>query len=1017
MANYSSLKTAIQNVIKTNGTQAITGAVLQDALLSIINSVGANSQFADIATPTTNPGTPDQNVFYLASEPGTYSNFGGIQIADGEVVILEWHGSWAKKITGFATESKLTELESKTANILFYPNGTLFGDITIISEYDADIILKSDGTTQSFSGYNLYTIKNDNTANRYLYIEAMLNTASLSFASIGLYRKSDNKFIGAYQYNGKIVLGIHPNYYVKFNSKSEVKTSYTKKDIKETLEAEISVNKERIVGNFICGDMILSGEISEINGGYVNGILKSTGDIQEDFLNYKVYTIRNESEKNKILYVEAPIDGNITSNFASVCIYKEGTDEFLIAYRTSKPDIVKLPVGYYGKFSFTSDSHIRTSYSITSSKTFVEENLKNKDIEFETENPMAFRPTNTLIGTNEEEDGYYEYSTGAFKPTASYKSRKYTVKGNTNYAITARVSGNPTCLAIAVGADNKVLTYYNKGANGITDVYTDYIITTPSNTAYLLCSSAEGVYPIVKDTILDLISKHYVDKNLESCSEFIVINGTNEEEDGYYEYSTGAFKPVVNYKSTKYRAKGNTNYAITALVNGGPTCLAVAVDRDNKVLTYYNKGTNGVDDNYTDYIISTPKNTAYLLCTGAKGNYPIVKQVSYNPVSKQYVKEEIEKTNLGDELLSYWKGKKGVWLGTSIPAQGYPINCGRILGMNMANESKGSSMARAGRKAHTPDNPLGDVYGVTGVAWQNICYSLTLGQEEKHDIFLNWTTEQRKANLKLKGYGDEDLVDIKGFSELMAGNFYGEETDESQVTSPSSKPTDIMADNYIPFRKICYSDSWNNSLNIEDGFGEIKGRVEKYLSWDNTPNLWVLDHGHNDNLSSDSDEEFVAMPVDTYDRWTFLGAMNFLIKKIFDFNPRARIVIIGHYNNSDNKYKRIGEAQKVLADYWNIPIYEAWKYLQMPRNRVITTNAYWDKNRIWHNSGFDGTNGYDGSRFDGVNENIRQLEDGTWVHDISLLHAWMVDGLHPGSSDAKEYEARNMASFIRNNVL
>lgn len=778
-------------------------------------------------------------------------------------------------------DDKLTELENKTANILFYPNDTLSGDITIISEYDADIILKSDGTTQSFSGYNLYTIKNDNIANRYLYIEAMLNTASLSFATIGLYRKSDNKCIGVYQYNGKIVLGIHPNYYVKFNSKSEVKTSYAKKDKKETLEAEISENKEII-----------------------------------------------------------------------------------------------------------------------------------------TENPMVFRPTNTLIGTDESEDGYYNcIENGNFIPLSRYKSRKYTVKGNTNYAITARVSGNPTCLAIAVGADNNVLAIYNKGANGITDVYTDYIITTPSNTAYLLCSSAEGVYPIVKDTILDLISKHYVDKNLESCSEFTVINGTNEEEDGYYEYSTGAFKPTANYKSTKYRAKGNTNYAITTLVNGGPTCLAVAVDRDNKVLTYYNKGTNGVDDNYTDYIISTPKNTAYLLCTGAKGNYPIVKQVSYNPASKQYVKEEIEKTNLGDELLSYWKGKKGVWFGTSIPAQGYPINCGRILGMNMTNESKGSSMARAGRKAHTPDDPLGDVYGVTGVAWQNICYSLTLSQEEKHDIFLNWTTEQRKANLKLKGYEDEDLVDIKGFSELMTGNFYGEETDESQVTSPSSKPTDIMADNYIPFRKICYADSWNNSINIEDGFGEIKGRVEKYLSWDNTPDLWVLDHGHNDNLSSDSDEEFVAMPVDAFDRWTFLGAMNFLIKKIFDFNPRARIVIIGHYNNSDNKYKRIGEAQKVLAEYWNIPIYEAWKYLQMPRNRVITTNAYWDKNRIWHNSGFDGTNGYDGSRFDGVNENIRQLEDGTWVHDISLLHAWMVDGLHPGSNEAKGYEARNMASYIRNNVL
>ena len=793
-------------------------------------------------------------------------------------IVANWQGIDDEPIAGSSNLVRsggvYSEIENKTSNILFYPNDGLYGDIQTISEYTPDTILMNDGTTRTFSGYKLYTIKNDNTANRYLYIEATFNTVSLYYATIGLYRKSDDKCIGVYQYNGKIVLGIHPDYYVKFNSKSEVKTSYSKKDVRDVIATNVS------------------------------------------------------------------------------------------------------------------------------------------DI---TENPMTYRPTNTLIGTDESEDGYYRVD-GKFIPFANYKSRKYTVESNTNYAITALVSGGPTCLAIAIDSNNSVLAVYNQGVNSVVDTYTDYIITTPPNSAYLLCTGARGNYPIVKNTTLDLISKHYVDKNFESCSEFTIINGTNEEEDGYYEYNTGTFKPFVSYKSTKYRAKGNTNYAITALVSG-PTCLAIAVDRDNKVLAYYNQGTNEHIDNYTDYIISTPKNTAYLLCTGARGNYPIVKQVSYNPASKQYVKEEIEKIDFGDELLDYWKGKKGVWFGTSIPAQGYPINVGNLLRMSMINESKGSSMARAGRKAHTPNDPLGDVYGVIGVAWQNICYSLTLSQEEKHDIFLNWTTEQRKANLKLKGYSDEDLVDVKGFSELMAGNFYGEETDESQVTSPSYKPTDIMADNYVQFRKICYADSWNNSTDIEDGFGLIEGRVQPYLSWDNTPDLWILDHGHNDNLGSDSDEDYTTIPEDEYDRWTFLGAMNFLIKKIFDFNPRARIVIIGHYNNSDNKYKRIGEAQKVLADYWNIPIYESWRYLQMPRNRVITTNAYWDKNKIWHNSGFDGTNGYDGWRNEPIKENPRQLEDGTWVHDITLLHAWMVDSLHPGNSDAKEYEARNMASFIRNNVL
>ena len=76
MANWSVLKAAIANAIKTNGNQEITGQVLQNALNNIVSTVGENATFAGIATPTTNPGTPDGPIFYFATEAGTYSNFG-----------------------------------------------------------------------------------------------------------------------------------------------------------------------------------------------------------------------------------------------------------------------------------------------------------------------------------------------------------------------------------------------------------------------------------------------------------------------------------------------------------------------------------------------------------------------------------------------------------------------------------------------------------------------------------------------------------------------------------------------------------------------------------------------------------------------------------------------------------------------------------------------------------------------------------------------------------------------------
>lgn len=120
MAKWSDLKAAIAQIIKTNNNQEITGANMQSVLNNIIDNVGKNSTFAGIATPATNPGAPDGNVFYLAVAPGVYSNFGGIQIVDEEAVILEWRGSWVKKTTGFATQQHFSELDKKSAFAIDY---------------------------------------------------------------------------------------------------------------------------------------------------------------------------------------------------------------------------------------------------------------------------------------------------------------------------------------------------------------------------------------------------------------------------------------------------------------------------------------------------------------------------------------------------------------------------------------------------------------------------------------------------------------------------------------------------------------------------------------------------------------------------------------------------------------------------------------------------------------------------------------------------------------------------------
>jgi hypothetical protein len=119
MGNYDELKQAVSDVIKTNGNQEITGQVLQNTLLSIINIVGANATFVGIATPTTIPGTPDQNIFYLATIEGRYINFDNIILPNGISVIYINNNQWAYKII-LQYNVKFIDSEDYTLNFPLY---------------------------------------------------------------------------------------------------------------------------------------------------------------------------------------------------------------------------------------------------------------------------------------------------------------------------------------------------------------------------------------------------------------------------------------------------------------------------------------------------------------------------------------------------------------------------------------------------------------------------------------------------------------------------------------------------------------------------------------------------------------------------------------------------------------------------------------------------------------------------------------------------------------------------------
>ena len=146
MGNYEQLKQAVSDVIKTNGNQEITGEIMQNTLLSIISTVGSNATFAGIATPTTNPGTTDQNVFYIASEPGIYANFGNVKLIDQVLIFSNNNGTWYKSEVNIPNDYSLNRFEVNT-----------FTNNLTINSFIKEIYLSGNGFDKN-NKYAIYSI-------------------------------------------------------------------------------------------------------------------------------------------------------------------------------------------------------------------------------------------------------------------------------------------------------------------------------------------------------------------------------------------------------------------------------------------------------------------------------------------------------------------------------------------------------------------------------------------------------------------------------------------------------------------------------------------------------------------------------------------------------------------------------------------------------------------------------------------------------------------------------------------
>lgn len=230
MANYTALKALINQDITTNGQGDITGAILNQLLKDIVDSLGADYQFVGVATPSTNPGNPDQRVFYLATTAGTYINFNSLVVANG-LTILKFDTAWTSEVV-YTLDATPTSGSNNPIK-----SGAVFSALNLLS-LRAMKPVYSAGSIYIDSANNKLRILQSNGSDADIYIPnketgvvGALNTATGGYnipQPTGDYfhisvlvvndAQTDLEFVNAYEIGDKTVVAVLLTYDNGFNS-------------------------------------------------------------------------------------------------------------------------------------------------------------------------------------------------------------------------------------------------------------------------------------------------------------------------------------------------------------------------------------------------------------------------------------------------------------------------------------------------------------------------------------------------------------------------------------------------------------------------------------------------------------------------------------------------------------------------------------------------------------------------------------------------------------------------------
>lgn len=273
---------------------------------------------------------------------------------------------------------------------------------------------------------------------------------------------------------------------------------------------------------------------------------------------------------------------------------------------------------------------------------------------------------------------------------------------------------------------------------------------------------------------------------------------------------------------------------------------------------------------------------------------------------------------------SYWKNKKIWWCGTSIPAGGYPLIVGANLGAEVTNKAVGGSMCRANVRT-------GDYVGAN---FNNITSALTMTKAEIEAFITNYATIQPN----LTG-GAPATLSASDLSRLRAASF--EDRLIPYLDGTYDFPDLFVIDHGHNDFKYKLPDN-SSDIGLEPTVENITQGVlaeDTYMTANSNEKLESF-FGSLDNIKPADKAAFVA----SLNRNCYKGAVNFIVTLILKYKPTSRIVFISNYENENGDYPSYAPlitAQRDNANSWAFPLCEVFRNLGYS-NHIIpgTKNIY-----------------------------------------------------------------------------